>query len=237
MPPGVVGQQQLMRSPFLAGYSQPVELRGPDGVEISPLIDGAFGAPQRGPVLVGMLVGHVYQLKLTGLPSRPGDELYPTIEVLNRLYPPEGLQLRYPVPVEFSREEIDLALDGRFVTRVIYLEDSDNPLPQADDPQQQRVIEVGPKDDPLFVADRYGRPMAIVRMGSRVPAENELGGIPGFGSPPLELFEYPVSEPAQIPQVDPLDRAIERENQAIPRRTAAPYQHRLQPTFANPYQR
>ena len=55
------------------------------------------------------------------------------------------------------------------MTRVIYLEDPDHALPVAEKPDEQTYFEVPPGDNPLDVADRLGRPMAILRMGGRVP--------------------------------------------------------------------
>jgi hypothetical protein len=187
MPPGMVGQQQLLRSPTLIGYFQPVEVLVPPRVHVSLMIDGGFDAPRPGPVLAGMQVGHVYQLKITNIPYFEGAELYPTIELVNRLYPPPEAEKRYPIPVELTREEMEMALDGLFVTRVIYLEDSSNALPLRDDPRHQRFTEAGPEEDPLHVADRLGRPMAILRMGSRVPEGHEQSGVPGTGSPPIQV--------------------------------------------------
>jgi hypothetical protein len=235
MPPGKIGYQRLLYNPHLAGYFQPVEVRGPQGMHISPMVDGEFAEERPSPILVGMLVGHIYQLKVTNIPLHEGAELYPTVEILNRLCPPEGLELRHPVPVELTREEIEMALDGQFVTRVIYLEDSSNPLPSADDPQHQRYIDVAPDQDPLFVADRLGRPMAILRMGSRVPGENETVGVPGIGSPPLEIFEMPSPRAASYDVGDSENPVVERYQRPIPRTEPAP--RRRATPFANPYQR
>ena len=57
--------------------------------------------------------------------------MYPTIEVINRLYPPQGLENHFPVPVHFTLEELEMALSGRMVTRVIYLEDPQSACPSA----------------------------------------------------------------------------------------------------------
>ena len=63
-----------------------------------------------------------------------------------------------------------MALNGKFVTRVIYLEDPLNAVPVAtgaDKPQS--FFEVRPTDDPLAIADQLGRPVAILRLGGRLP--------------------------------------------------------------------
>ena len=73
------------------------------------------------------------------------------------------------MPVELTEEDLKLALAGKFVTRVIYLEDPRNALPVRDDPQEQTWFEAAPGQDPLAVADGLGRPVAILRMGGRLP--------------------------------------------------------------------
>ena len=123
------------------------------------------------------MIGPVYQFKITGLPGRPGAEIYPTIEVINRLYPPPGLAWTFPIPVHLTAQELGFALEGQYVTRVIYLEDPGQALPIQDSPGFQRYFEVAAGQDPLQIADQLGRPMAILRLGSRIP-ESELTGVP-----------------------------------------------------------
>ena len=78
-----------------------------------------------------MLVGHVYRLKVTNIPFHEGQEVFPSIEVINRLYPPQGMEAKFPIPIELTREELEMAMRGQFVIRVIYLEDPRTALPRA----------------------------------------------------------------------------------------------------------
>jgi hypothetical protein len=191
MPPGVVGSAQLLRGGPLPGYYQPVQLSGPEGSRIGLAVAGNFESPQPGPVLAGMLIGQVYRVKVTQIPGNEGFEVFPTIEVINRLYPPPGLEARYPIPVQFTLQELEMALSGRMVTRVIYLEDPGTALPVQDRPDWQRYYEVRATDDPLQVADRLGRPVAIMRMGSRTPEHASGTERFLFNCPPLLRLEVP----------------------------------------------
>jgi hypothetical protein len=76
---------------------------------------------------------------------------------------------RFPIPVVMSQDDLEQALAGRFVTRVIYLEDPRNALPVAQAPGTQDSFDAQPGDDPLRVADALGRPVAILRIGGRTP--------------------------------------------------------------------
>jgi hypothetical protein len=187
----------------LSGYFQPVEIRAPEGVLISTAEAGAFQTPRPSPVPLGMQVGTVYRLRVTHIPNRPGAEVYPTIEIIDRLYPPPGEALRFPIPIVLTQTELNLALEGNFVTRVIYLEDAERAFPHKQPPGEQFWFEAPEGDNPLEVADRLGRPVAILRMGGRVPGA--AGPSPRFlfGSPPVRHFRggnQAVNDTGQKPQ-------------------------------------
>jgi len=201
LPPGAIGSQQLQRGGPLAGYFQPVEIRASEGALISLAEEGRFTAPQPVPLRVGMLVGQVYRFSVVNIPLREGAEVFPTIEVINRLYPPRGQETRFPIIIELTRDDVHLALAGKFVTRVVYLEDPARATPVRQIDKGQGWFEVGPGKDPLAVADVLGRPMAIVRLGGRVPDQPEapdMGFL--FGCPPLIKFPRPaaVSAPPAV---------------------------------------
>jgi hypothetical protein len=218
-PPGVIAKEQLRRNPGMPGYVQAIELIPPPGARISVIQHGDAQLLPVGKALLGMELGHVYSIKLTQLPNQEGLEVFPTIEIINRLYPPEGTKTRFPVTIEITEEDVAQALVGLYVVKVIYLEDSDRAFPRADDPQHQRSIDVSPSEDPLHVADRMGRPMAIVRLGSRVPDSEEIS-LMGFNTPPIEFY------PECLPTSRSTDvrTAIERHGEDVPRQTAAPPQ-------------
>jgi hypothetical protein len=196
MVPGAIGAAQLQRGGPLPGYFQPMEIRAPQGTHVSFAVENQFTQPQPAPAKAAMLIGPVYRLRITGIPHREGDEVYPTIEVINRLYPPCGEELRFPIPIEFTQDDLEAAIAGKFVTRVIYLENPRAAYARVEDPNTQYTLEATPKQDPLVVADRLGRPMAIVRIGGRVP---EDGANPDeeflYHSPPLLRFVSRTSTP------------------------------------------
>jgi hypothetical protein len=188
MPPGAIGSQQLLRGGPLPGYFQPVEVRGPEGAQISTAEQGSFQGPTPLPRKFGMLIGAVYRFRVTDIPQYEGLEVYPTVEVIDRIYPPVGLENKFPIDVELTQQELEMAIEGKFVTRVIYLEDPDAALPVAEDPENQGFFEVAPYENPLEVADRLGRPMAIVRIGGRVPDETAPDAKFLYGCPPIQKY-------------------------------------------------
>lgn len=191
MPPGAIGRQRLMKGGPLSGFCQPVEIRAPLGARIAPAAGSDFLAGRTDQLLVGLTIGPVYRFRVTDIPEYPGLEVFPTVEVVDRLYPPAGQELRFPIPIELTLDELIGAAEGRFVTRVIYLEDPALapaiPLPG----DAQPWVEVRPGEDPFAVADHLGRPMAILRMGGRVPDQFQPDNDFLYGAPPAQVYERP----------------------------------------------
>jgi hypothetical protein len=171
--PGTAGLWSAIMNPAAARYHQPVRVELPRGGQVT-----FFAGPERravaqpAPAVAGVAVGHVYRLRISDMPQYPGIDLFPTIEILDRLHPPAGKLFEFPVPVQITPEEIDLALRGNLVTKVIYLEQ-----PQLADPRPQSDLVganvVSASQNALAEADRRGRPMVILRLGGRVPSRQD----------------------------------------------------------------
>ncbi len=143
----------------------------------------------------GLGVGRLYRLKIAGLAEFPGTEIYPTVEVLDRTHPPPGREAEFAVPIRLTVEEIDQALGGQLVTKVVYVEQPQlaSPFPTEDG----MVVEtLRPDANLLKAADQRGRPLAIVRLGGRTPDPRHQD--PLFYGPggPVVLPRGPQSIPA-----------------------------------------
>jgi hypothetical protein len=194
MPPGAIGSRQLQRGGPLPGFFQPVEIKVPQGAMISLAVDDQFDQSRPGPRKAGMLIGAVYRMRVTNIRLAEGAEVFPTVEVIDRLYAPIGQECRFAIPIDITEQDLKLAIDGKFVTRVIYLENPRNALPAREVSKSQNWFEAAPGQDPLAVADGLGRPVAILRLGARLP---DQGPDPFFffGSPPFVAIptEQPVA--------------------------------------------
>ncbi|HEY2828326.1 MAG TPA: hypothetical protein VGJ04_12065 [Pirellulales bacterium] len=209
--PGAIGAAQLQRGGPLPGYFQPLEIRAPAGAAISVAVEDQFTQLRPAPLKTAMLIGPVYRLRVTNIPHHEGDEVYPTIEVINRLYPPMGEELRFPVPIELTQNDLVAAMEGKFITRIIYLENPRAAYAREEDPKSQLTLEASPKEDPLVMADRLGRPMAIVRIGGRTPEDvSNPGAEFMYHSPPLLCF---AKQPASPPQESRTDLKQPTSNQ------------------------
>jgi hypothetical protein len=183
-PPGVAGQWAGVQRGFVPAI-QPVrvELEGQGGqVSFYSGPDGQ-ATTLEAPAVAGLCIGQVYRLKISDLPDFPGVELYPTVELVDRLHPPRGREVEFAIPIIVTAEEIAAALDGRLVTKVIYLEQPGGEFRFAG-PTANRIKRARPWDNALAVADEAGRPLAILRLGGRVPdAAVPEPGFFGSGAP------------------------------------------------------
>lgn len=196
MPPGAIGQWQLQRGGPLPGYFQPAEIATPAGCMISLAAGGAFDLPQENARTAAFLIGQVYRFKVTQIPLHEGIEIFPTIELIDRIYPPGCLKFQFPIRIRITRDDLAEAIRGKMVTRVIYVEDPDRPLAASQGTNQQFGFDVRSGEDPLRVADSLGRPVAILRLGARVPS--------AMGPSPRFLFGCPVWMPS--PQISPVEQ-------------------------------
>ncbi len=170
-------------------YFQPTQIKGPGSTKIALAANGRFVERQAMPFAVGLRLGEDYRVRLTNLPGRPGKELFPTIKLIDRTFPPRGRELEFPIPIDISDDDIELALSGRFVTRVVYLEDPQNALPVVNNPDAPLSLDITGGADPLNVAATMGRPVAIIRLGGRVPDINGVDMTFFHGCPAWLAFE------------------------------------------------
>ena len=190
MPPGAIGSLRLHRGGPLSGYFQPVRIRAPQGARIALAGNDGFAYPRPDAVLAGLHIGPVYRVRVSEIPNNPGVEIFPTIEVIDCLYPPPGLALRYPIAIELTLDELELAARGAFVTRVIYVEDPHRALPVAQPAEhEQPWLEAPAGEDPLVTADLRGRPVAILRMGGRVPGAATAEADFATPAPPIVMYD------------------------------------------------
>ncbi len=136
--------------------------------------DGSFGSdPLIVPGRLEFGQGGIFRLKLTEIQGREGVELYPTIEV-GLANPRTAAYLAHnAISIQFTEEDLDQALSGNFVTKVIFLPDPafQGEVVSGIDTLVSTRLEPGL--DPIVEADRRGSILAIVRLGNK---DIELSG-------------------------------------------------------------
>ena len=175
--PGAIGgvrQPQPGPRPesFLPDAVQPVEIRGPRGMLVAIETAAGWSPLRPAPLRMGLVVGQPYRLRLAGLPGHEGRELYPSLRVLARLATPPGMAWRFPVEVAIDDDDVDLALAGSHVRRIVYSA-CDPELPDA---VPSATFDVLPGCDGLAVATTLGDPVAEIVIGNRVPTGDAVPG-------------------------------------------------------------
>jgi hypothetical protein len=188
--PGVAARWATLVNRKAAHKPQPVRVDLPDGIGQVAFFQGGtseeLSIPEHN--LAVLHVGSLYRFRISDLAAHPGVELYPTIELIDKLHPPCGRENEFPVPVAFTSEEIAQAVQGRLVTKVIYVERPDHAMPVRGNARDRAYL-AEPNENVLELAQRDGRPVAIVRLGGRTPdlARPE----PGFYGVPAPLAVVP----------------------------------------------
>ena len=169
VPPGVAGHMSVMSGTVRPFVPQQVRIHLPEEGKVT-YYDGAVNRPVSvaAPSQAAMVVGAMYRIKLSDMVRFPHTEFFPSIELIDELHPPPGQAERFPIEIELLEEELALAARGRMVTKVVYLEQPDR-VPLANLRDTPRVIDVAPGGNAIAEADALGRPIAIVRLGGRLP--------------------------------------------------------------------
>jgi hypothetical protein len=149
---------------------QPVEIRGPAGIQIAIETAEGWTPLEEGPLRLGLVVGHAYRLRLGGLPGREGEELYPSVRVLARLGAPPGTDWRFPVEIVIDADDLTAAFEGALIRRVVYVSCET----QEPDLVPAGWFDVKPGDDAFEVASTLGDPVAELILGNRLPAPGSV---------------------------------------------------------------
>lgn len=194
-PAGVAAQWHSLSAGTTIGAPQAVRVDVAGGATIS-FYDSSQSAleTQPSPAQAKLAVGHSYRLRISGLPKLPGVDLYPTVEILDQLHPPPGMEDRYPVPITITKDELEAAAAGRMITKVIYLEAPRRAL-GARRSLDEATTSMPNNINLLAEADRLGRPMAILRVGSRRPTPGSMNyDFFGTGGPVMPSALYRTSD-------------------------------------------
>ncbi len=186
--------------PMMGTARTSVRFLGQDGMRIgwyAPSPDGRlnFRDQLETPGRYNFLQGGAYRLRLSNIPRRPGLFLYPTIEVAAQNPKTTTFIAHSAVPLSFTDDDIEQAIAGNFVVKVIYLPD----------PQFQDIATAGPDEvvstklepgiDPLQEAQRRGSVLLIVRLGN-IDLENQ--NTPAMDAPNPYL-RGPMMPPPAVP--------------------------------------
>lgn len=171
----------------------------PQGVRVTAFPGSGLSRMFDAPTVLGLRPGFVYRFELTNLPYNPGKALYPEVEVRGVLVPRPGMKyMDYPLPLVFSLADIERALSGAMVTKVIYMEDPEKAVPSLAPADFPIEVSEDTEKAALRAANENGRLMAIVRLGDRKPSPQYLQSVAVDGTillPGEKYLRSPVVPP------------------------------------------
>ena len=191
--PGVLTPETIPVPGYGAGVPTPttqILFNQPQSMKISYDVvgDGSFTSDCL--IVPGRLEfaqGGIYRLKLTDVSGREGVELYPTVEVGHSNPRTAAYLAHNAISIQFTEEDLDQALSGNFVTKVIYLPDPEFQGEVISGIDTLVSTRLEPGLDPIIEADRRGSILAIVRLGNKdielTAAVYANGGAPGMMGP------------------------------------------------------
>ncbi len=165
--PGVVGGPE---EGFATGRTSQILFAGPDSMQVAWDVGqvGSFDSePLVTPGRYNFPQGGLYRLKLTSIPDREGEELYPTLEVAPATPRSEAFLAHNAVPIQFSEEDFEQVRTGNFVTKVIYLPDPEFQELALAGVETLVSTRLDPGVDPIVEADRRGAILAVLRLGNK----------------------------------------------------------------------
>ncbi|HJZ55924.1 MAG TPA: hypothetical protein VKE74_13225, partial [Gemmataceae bacterium] len=169
MPPMMHLPQPGMGLPIPAPVL-PAKVLVPQGVRVTAYPGSPLARMYDTPTVLAFRPGYVYRLELSNLPYHPGETLYPEVEVRGTLVPRPGMKyMDYPFPLVFTPADIERALAGSVITKVVYLEDPDKAFPVEVGPDAPVELPNGSEQEAIKNALASGRLVAIVRLGAKKP--------------------------------------------------------------------
>jgi len=109
-------------------------------------------------------------------------EFFPTLAVVGTLALPHGVSPSdHPTPVVIGDHDAERVMAGSLITKVIFLENPDMAEKAAQEKDQPFELDLLPGRDPFVQARFLGRPMVVLRMGTRSLTAEEMArqSVPG----------------------------------------------------------
>jgi uncharacterized repeat protein (TIGR01451 family) len=168
----------------------------------STFFDGPAPRTFDNPTVVGLRPGYIYRFKLSNLEGYPKLSLYPTIKVFGSLMLPKPMAVAdFPAPINFTQDEINRALHGTLISKLMVLEDPEKALPVAAETNVPLEYEAKNERDLEAEARRRGRILLLLQFGERQVADEDL--VAGSIANTVLLPDTPAMGPPAFPPAFP----------------------------------
>lgn len=197
MMPPQFGAAMPVPAPVLAA-----KVIAPKGVRVTVYPGSPLARIHETPAVFGLRPGFIYRMELSNLPYQPGRVLYPEVEVRGTLVPRPGMKyMEWPTPLLFTTGDIERALNGSVITKVIYLENPEKAIPAEFGLNAPVELQADSEETAVKDAIASGRLVAILRIGSKIPSPEWLKAtaIDGTILPPGESYLKSPQFPPMLP--------------------------------------
>ena len=160
---------------------------------------------------VGLRPGYSYRFEIANIGDRKNETIYPSIEVRGSLIPRQSINItEHPVPLILTEEDISRILEGRYLSKIYFLEDPEQAVngPVVGIPVELTAVT---EAEAIKEARARGRIMIVLRAGERTFSRQELAveNVPGtILFPGAKAFPTPACPPrlpfGGIPLFDPI---------------------------------
>ena len=180
-----------------------VRIDGPAGAVLSFPQGPAGSWPL--PMKVALRVGNVYHFRLDQLPNQPDAAVFGSLDIRDGLrLGPRQTSSDYPAPLVVGRIDVERALAGTLVTKLIVLEDARRVRTRPVTAHEPAELDYLPGEDVFEEARDLGRTLVVCRLGAREPDFATLRPLPAGSvwSPhalprPLDPWGLPLLPPYQ----------------------------------------
>lgn len=124
---------------------------------------------KRIPRRLRLTTGQTARVTLSNIPEYEGVKLTGSIELAPVTRPTQAFLEHNAIPMGITSEDIEQAISGKLVTKVIYLPNAENTEIALAGVESLVSVRLDPGVDPLQMAQRQGYTLAIFRLGNRSP--------------------------------------------------------------------
>ena len=163
------------------GVASSVQLliRGPEGATLSGIATKNM-EPLTLPARTNLSAAKEYRLKLSNIPQRAGIDIFPVIHVAGVTKSTKAFLDHNAVAIEITEEDLEQAISGHLVTKVVYLPDPEFSTTAVAGIETLVTSRLDPGVDPVTEADRRGAILAVLRIGNRVNLYQQTGPVSGL---------------------------------------------------------
>jgi hypothetical protein len=187
--------------PLIGQERTSVRFAGPNGMKVSWYFQDEDGKAQVAPTSLEVPArynfsqANIYRLKLSNIPSHPGLELDPTLEIVPGNSRTSAFLKHSSVPLVLREKDLEWIMAGKSLVKIVYLPRCEREE-RSTEPGEINSSELEQDRDPLSEAISRGSILVVLRLGKQTFETAGLANLPPGAALP---GEQPPSSPLAAP--------------------------------------